>query len=228
MNSNNLFPNLTIDNLVNSVEQNEFDLSVVSNYMESYQAFLNYFKKIHNRNESIKKDDLIIGINFTYGWMPTIFKFKSSNFGYTINFDYPLAILNDVHQGRNIGVKELNILKSLFNNSIVGTSKLLHFIKPESYAIWDSRVCRYSTRKNKVHNYQVNDTCFFQKYLEIVRTLSIDPRFQNSVYQPFCKRLNAYHQTNYIVTPVRVLELILFLMDLKKHGFKNENADSFD
>lgn len=114
MNTDNLFPNLTIVNLLNNFHQNEFDISTISNYMLSYQAFLNYFKNISDRKEEIRKDDLIIGINFTYGWMPTIFSFKTND------FEYPLHILNQVHQGAIIGIKEYNALKSLFNKSIVG------------------------------------------------------------------------------------------------------------
>ncbi len=228
MKSDNQFPNLTIDNLVNGFEQNEFNLSVVNNYMESYQAFLNYFKKIKDRNEDINKEDLIIGINFTYGWMPTIFKFKSNSSDYPFDFDHPLAILNAVQQGRDIGFNEFNILKSLFNNSIVGTSKLLHFINPELYAIWDSRVCRYITGKQKVYEYQVNNTQYFQEYLKAVRFLSVDPRFYNGVYHSFCEKLNVHRGTTYSLTPIRVLELILFLMDVKGYNFKNMNADSID
>jgi hypothetical protein len=93
MNTDSLFPNLTIVNLLNDFHQNESDVSTIDNYMVSYHAFLNYFKIIADRKGEIRKDDLIIGINFTYGWMPTIFSFKNDD------FDYPLHILNQVQQG---------------------------------------------------------------------------------------------------------------------------------
>jgi hypothetical protein len=222
MNSDNLFPNLTIVNLLNIFHHNEFDLSTVNNYMLSYQAFLNYFKNIADRKEDISKDDLVIGINFTYGWMPTIFSFKNDY------FDFAVAILNHVQKGNVIGIKEFNALKSLLNNSIVGTSKLLHFINPELYAIWDSRVCRYATGRKNVFQAQVNSTDYFNRYINLSRLLSAEPLFEYEIYQPFCKKLNEYHQTTYSVTPLRVLELLLFLMDIKEYGRNNKVADSID
>lgn len=216
MNTDNLFPNLTIVNLLNNFHQNEFDISTISNYMLSYQAFLNYFKNISDRKEEIRKDDLIIGINFTYGWMPTIFSFKTND------FEYPLHILNQVHQGAIIGIKEYNALKSLFNNSIVGTSKLLHFINPMQYAIWDSRVCRFATGRDQVYQSQVNNTEYFNRYLNLSRCLSSEPLFEYEIYQPFCKKLEKYQQKAFPVTPLRVFELLLFLMDIKKYGRNNK------
>jgi hypothetical protein len=44
------------------------------NYLFSYPHFLKYFQ-----DNPISKHSLIIGINFTYGWMPTIFNFQSFN-----------------------------------------------------------------------------------------------------------------------------------------------------
>ena len=38
---------------------------------------------------------------------------------------------------------ELAVLIGLVNNSLVGVSKLLHFIAPHRYPIWDSRVAAY-------------------------------------------------------------------------------------
>ncbi|WP_434279008.1 hypothetical protein [Acinetobacter sp. CE-15] len=40
------------------------------NYLQAYSYFLNYFRKI----DSIQLDDIVIGISFTYSWMPTILK----------------------------------------------------------------------------------------------------------------------------------------------------------
>ena len=48
---------------------NNFD-STKENYLLSYPHFLNYFKNLEN----IKLENLIIGISFTYSWMPTILK----------------------------------------------------------------------------------------------------------------------------------------------------------
>jgi hypothetical protein len=59
-------------------------------YYVSYPVFLKYFSDI---KDDITKHNLIIGINFTYGWMPTIFDFRSDN------FDEAIKILNNAKKG---------------------------------------------------------------------------------------------------------------------------------
>ena len=54
--------------------------------------------------------------------MPTIFDFRSED------FDKAVEILNYAKKGVILTVKQLETLKGLFNNSLVGTTKLLHFI----------------------------------------------------------------------------------------------------
>lgn len=72
---------------------------------------------------------MIIGISFTYSWMPTILKSMKLE-----NTEKAIILLNKVKRGKILSVDELLILKETFNNSLVGSSKLLHFINPEKYA----------------------------------------------------------------------------------------------
>ena len=83
-------------------------------YLISYPEFLKYFKDL----EIITKHNLIIGIHFTYGWMPTIFDFREKN------FDVCLELLNNAKKGSILTAGELALLKALLNNSLVGTSNL--------------------------------------------------------------------------------------------------------
>ncbi|WP_228289053.1 hypothetical protein [Acinetobacter indicus] len=48
---------------------NQFDKEQ-ENYLIAYSHFLNYFKK----TDVLTLDDIVIGISFTYSWMPTILK----------------------------------------------------------------------------------------------------------------------------------------------------------
>src|SRR5690554_4580847 len=67
--------------------------STKENYLLSYPHFLNYFKNLEN----ITLENLIIGISFTYSWMPTILK--------SIKLENPekiLSILNEVKNGQTI------------------------------------------------------------------------------------------------------------------------------
>jgi hypothetical protein len=53
------------------------------------------------------------------------------------------TILNEAKGRRITSSEELEFLSLKINNSLVGTSKLLHFVNPEKHPIWDSRVYRY-------------------------------------------------------------------------------------
>ncbi|EPF74202.1 hypothetical protein [Acinetobacter indicus] len=48
---------------------NQFDKEQ-ENYLIAYSHFLNYSKK----TDVLTLDDIVIGISFTYSWMPTILK----------------------------------------------------------------------------------------------------------------------------------------------------------
>ena len=50
--------------------------------------------------------------------------------------------------------EEIGALASLINNSLVGASKLLHFVAPEHFAIWDLRIYRFLYEREP-HPYRV-------------------------------------------------------------------------
>ncbi len=161
-------------------------------YLISYPEFIKYF---NNQNE-ITKHNLIIGINFTYGWMPTIFDFRSTE------IDESLKILNQAKIGITPTETELNILKKCFNNSLVGTSKLLHFINPHKFAIWDSRVFRYLTKKDP-YSSRIEKCDLYLKYLNLCEIITNDPDYQ-TIHESMISKIK------YNVTPFRSIELIMF------------------
>ena len=161
-------------------------------YDISYPEFVNFFKNI----QVINKHHLVIGINFTYGWMPTILDFRTNK------FEESVEILNKVKNGIIPLVSELEILKGLFNNSIVGTSKLLHFITPDKFAIWDSRVYRYLTTKEPYEN-RIGSCETYLKYLEFCNYLSSIKEFEN-IHKIVCDEIG------YSMTKLRTVELIMY------------------
>lgn len=158
----------------------------------SYKEFVKYFADL----KIITKHNLIIGINFTYGWMPTIFEFCSDN------FDESLNILNRAKEGDIPMIEQLGILRNLFNNSLVGTSKLLHFINPEIFAIWDSRVYRYLTGKS-AWDYRINDYADYLSYLKFCDYLTSHPEFE-MVHSVICNLVG------YSMTKFRTAELVMY------------------
>ena len=164
-------------------------------FLLSYREFVTYFAT----REVLTTHDLIIGAHFTYGWMPTILHIHSRK----PEEDFPtaVAILNDVKRGSLIGENELLFLKGIINNSLVGPSKLLHFINPKSYAIWDSNVCGYIN--GKAYSYQVSNVQNYLGYLDNCREITLNPRFEQ-VHASMNRKIG------YDVTPYRALELVMF------------------
>ena len=178
---------LQLTNIANNFKSTE------ENYLLSYPYFLNYFQNL----ESINLENLVIGISFTYSWMPTILKALNLK-----NTEEVLFILNEVKKGKLIDEQQLTTLKTTFNNSLVGTSKLLHFINPKQYAIWDSRVFRFLNNVEP-HKYRLEKPRAYIEYLKLIEELKNE--------EPFTTFFELMKQkVGYDITEYRALELAFF------------------
>ena len=187
--------NITVDKFFR--DGNGFKIQRQSDHI-SYPEFLRYFSDL----ETITRHNLVVGINFTYGWMPTIFDFRSDR------FDEALDILNRAKKGNKPTIDELNLLKGLLNNSLVGTTKLLHFINPDKFAIWDSRVYRYLTGKEPYEK-RIGDSEAYLAYLEFCAHLTTQKEFKS--LQEIVEK-----QVGYSMTPLRIVELVMYSNGAKK------------
>ena len=165
-----------------------------NSYYISYPEFIEYFKNI----DEIKKHNLIIGVNFVYGWMPRTLKIHSDNFVNT------LAILNKAKLGQQpVTEEDLDILKEILDHSLIGTSKLLHFINPEKFAIWDSKVYKYLTGEKIAHHYKTEKSKSYLAYLDFCKEL-IQRKEYDEVHEYICCEIN------YPMSKFRTAELIMF------------------
>lgn len=192
-----LNPKITSDQFFEDARNLNIDKE--DSYLFAYPAFLTYFQG----ETLITEQDLIIGIHFTYGWMPTIFKF-----GNTDKISSALEILNRAKADELLSTDELQILKSLFKNSLVGTSKLLHFINPNVFTIWDSRVFRYLTQQYPT-NEKMGNCAAYLDYLEFCKKLIADPQFV------VCKA-DVEEQVGYTISAMRTVELVMFMRGREK------------
>lgn len=172
-------------------------------YLRAYPEFIRYFEGI----DTINQHHLTIGIHFTYGWMPTIFQFQSNA------FDEAIDILNRAKKGEIPKVDELQTLKGLLNNSMVGTSKLLHFINPNKFAIWDSRVFRYLTGMEP-HQNRIGNCKSYLEYLTLCQDLIAQDGFST-----LRERMK-----NYEITNLRVVEFIMFMNGGAKGQVEQEDG----
>ncbi|MBO9497420.1 hypothetical protein J7438_25535 [Thalassotalea sp. G20_0] len=161
-------------------------------YHKSYRYFVQYFAD----KSELTEQELMIGANLTYGWMPTIMNFKANNFEGALN------ILNKAKLAERISTDELLALKSLINNSLVGVSKLLHFVNPDVYAIWDSRVCHFLLGKS--YKYIIEKPDLYWEYLNLCERVSKDLAFQ-PIHNSF------ENSVRYKVSALRVVEQLMFM-----------------
>jgi hypothetical protein len=134
--------------------------------------------------------------------MPTIFDFRSDK------FDEALDILNEAKIGNKPTAENLALLKRLFNNSLVGTTKLLHFIKPDNFAIWDSRVYRYLTH-DEPYDSRIGNCNTYLDYLSFCDYLIKQKEF-NTLQKSVEKKVG------YSMTAYRVSELVMYSNGSKK------------
>jgi len=122
------------------------------------------------------------------------------------NKDKILSLWNNITSGL-LNKDILENIEKVTNNSIIGGSKLLHFINPESYAIFDSKVYKAIT-KNKAYQYNLN----IDNYLLYMNKLS--KLTSNKEKMELLK--NKFHEKNEKnnrLTNFRYIELILFFSE---------------
>lgn len=164
-------------------------------YVEMYEQYINFFKE----KEVLTKNDVVIGVGFTYSWMPTILKNLNLS-----KLDKVTSILNNVKQRVDISDDDLLLLKEFSNNSLVGASKLLHFINPEYYAIWDSRVFKFLNNNEAAHKYKLEKVHVYRQYLSYLSNLKTSGTLDNIVATLKAK-------IGYPISDYRALELLFFL-----------------
>lgn len=197
------FKNLNLETLQR--DSVNFQLSENDSYLTTYPYFLKYFKDI----DEIKEEHLVISSHFVYGWMPTILYLDLDQ------KDKVLTLLNMVKCGHIINQLELEILKKSINNSLVGVSKLLHFINPKEYAIWDSRILRYLTEKKT--SYGIGNPELYLEYLKGIKEI-----IENSAFSKLHSTIEGVYGDK--IYPTRAIEILMFQTDKVRQTSIRENS----
>ena len=176
----------------------------------SYLHFIEFFDK----KETLNKHDIMIGRFFSYGWMPTILK----KLGDSSKENDLIEYLNKVksHETPSLIYEEIEYIVSCINNSVIGASKLLHFINPRVYAIWDRWVCLYLHENNPIlskngvkfpknisGNSKVNSH-LYKQYLTVIHELCRDGKL--------CSYKKSFEEkvTKYEISCVRFVEYVMY------------------
>ena len=173
-------------------EQKAHEEIINSQYMISYPILL---EAAQNLMLSMGANAVVPIAHIAYGWMPTILKKYNSD----------QKELRRVFEAKDVGsICEAKVCVAGFNtspinNSIVGLSKVLHFINPHYFPIWDSRVAIHFGIKNQ----SVNSVNKYYDYLDIISVLNK----HNST--EMLQKL-VFTELNFEITKTRSSELILF------------------
>lgn len=154
----------------------------------SYKLFFDYFSIPRSHSE------IYLGAYMVYGWMPTMLRLKGPA-------EYILW-LHDRALEKKLSPQLLSLYSKAINNSIVGSSKFVHFVNPHYYPIWDSRVYRTLFSKEP-HPYRVEDPNLYFDYIDFVHQLCKHPLF--GVLQ---KQVS--EEAGYPLLGPRVIELCLY------------------
>jgi hypothetical protein len=191
--------NLNFETILRDAEK--FTLTENYSYAKSYGEFIKFFDNLDA--EEINEHHLVIASHFVYGWMPTIIHLNLEQ------KDKVLFLLNNVKSGHILSMDELEILKKSINNSLVGLSKLLHFINPRDYAIWDSRIFRYLTERKS--SYGIDKPQNYLDYLKKIKNIS-----ENKDYGKLHDLISRYFE--YDIYPTRAIEITMFETDRNRQS----------
>lgn len=183
-----------LDNLYKTFINMNISNEIKGYYIDSYNFYISFFAE----KEQLKEQDVIIGLGFVYSWMPTIPK----NVNFNILKEVTI-LLNKAKQGYDFTDTDYVTLKKLCNNSLVGSSKLLHFINPNKYAIWDSKIYSFLYEDKASYKYKVENIAKYKAYLELMNKVSISIKFRPIIEKN--KKQFPYH-----ITDFRVIEWMFF------------------
>ena len=181
--------NSDVKTLLEKIEPGTFG----SSYVKSYESIIDFF----NDNQ-LNENSLIQGAHMIYGWMPTILNITKHD------LDTQNVLLSVEKISKEIDEANLIVLIKFMNNSNVGASKLLHFIYPEKYPIWDSKICKIITDKS--YPQKVQNTINYINYCEAIQNL-INELPEN--LKNFKREFEEIFK--YKISNVRATELMLFL-----------------
>jgi hypothetical protein len=167
-------------------------------YLQTYPLFLDFFAK-RIAVEHLEPNDAKIAVVLVYSWMgrawiePACWKSFAS-----ASTALPRMRANAPDK------QAIEAIKSFVGDSLIATSKFLHFLDPEKYAIWDRNVAWAAYRYE--YPYQYNRIDRYLEYLIDLQELDIDERA--------CQQVRGVLGTQ--VTPLRMKEFALFHLGISE------------
>ncbi len=173
-----------------------------SAYARVYPTLLIHFKGL----PKIDWDAAILGLHIVYGWMPTIPKLEIPTGWPRAKRDALCALLTAVKAEKVPDECEMGFLAEFTGkNSVVGASKLIHFLNPKKCPIWDTRVAQSFLWKGACYG-TVNKAARWVDYQSTVENWTKDKEVKSR-----CGTMRKKAKFLRDVSDLRMVELVMFL-----------------
>jgi hypothetical protein len=166
---------------------------------DNFQAMI----RVAGSRSTLNWDEALALLHIVYAWMPTMLRLKG--FHDQKQRAELLAILCKARKKGELSDNELALIVQFANRSVVGASKLLHILSPNSFAIWDSRVAEVFLWGG-VTRPTYEKVARYQKYMETIRQWALTPCVKGE-----CCRLRALNSAFAEASDLRMIELVMFV-----------------
>ena len=142
-----------------------------------------------------------------YGWMPRIVRLDPNHLNRAV------AAFREARKATDLNGTEMGIADvAACLHSVVGASKLLHFVNPKLFPIWDRNVegFRLSTDPSQHHMHQVKNYTAYTSEVHEIRQNPMFSEFYRAFNQGFKERLRRLKIPPYCLTEVRSVESAVF------------------
>ena len=202
--------------------------------MKSYIASYNYLHGfVQNACFEEKPELVVVSLHMVYGWMPTALNLvKYEKVADSLSPDKLRKIGQILDRAKKAeSFKEIfssgdfSKLKTFINNSVVGASKILHFCKPDVFAIFDSKICNalFYPKFPSKNGHHIPTITEYQSYLEGLHNLIQDLNTPNLNTLRLNKIFSPDYQSS--ISLIRQVESKIFEIASRKNGDLSENGD---
>lgn len=169
-------------------------ITTKNQYLKSYPVLI---KATEILCRDMGSDAIPAIAHLVYGWMPTIL--KSYDFeGKSNALIFQALDIQDVLEAHAFIQK---FTSSPVNNSMVGLSKVLHFINPEFFPIWDRRVAKHFGIHSHSQIQRIENYLQYMKFVEAHAEHLVVRQVQKTFLE----------KTKVHISTTRACEFILFM-----------------
>ena len=199
-----------------SVLQLDLELDKESkSYVTNYPLLVNALK-----DKKMDAKGFALAAHMVYGWMPTVLTLIPSM--PKCDFSVEVEVLERAREGGQLSPIDFRILAEAVNKSIIGASKLLHFVNPDRYAIWDTKVYAFLIH-GKVAEPVVRPAHSTVNSIERFIQYQTDLALFTKRDEFFAVHQRVNEQLKYKVSPMRAAELLMFTNAPKFISNKKKN-----